>query len=101
MAPTESPEHETANDRFKRGFSSWLWVALILATAAHFLLFRASPDFRIQDITFGVGNVEVVEIPDKIDIPAPPASIPRPATPVIAEVRMETDITIAPSEGRG
>ena len=28
-------EHETANDRFKRGFASWFWAGLTLATLLH------------------------------------------------------------------
>ena len=97
MRNTDTPERETANERFKRGFSSWLWGALILATGAHFILFRTAPPFSIQDVSYRSVDVEVVDIPDEIEIPTPPASIPRPATPVIAEAMLETEVTIAPT----
>lgn len=89
--------HETANDRFKRGFNDWFWLALILATVLHAALFLASPTFGTDDYTFSASELESVELPDEIEIPPPPEAIQRPATPVISEATIEEDITIAPT----
>ena len=93
----ESITHDTANDRFKRGFNDWFWVALILATLLHAGLFFASPTFGTEDYSFSTEELESVELPDEIEIPPPPEAIARPATPVIAEASVEEDLTIAPT----
>lgn len=98
MSHSEYAVYETANDAFKRGFGRWFWIAMILATLAHFILFLGSPTFAIQDFDFGVSDVQVVDIPDEIEIPAAPMSIPRPATPVMADAaELDTNLTIAPT----
>lgn len=97
MADITGSVHETANDRFKRGFNSWFWVALILATGLHVGMFAASPQFGTEDISFSADQLESVDIPDEIEIPPPPQAISRPATPVIAEATVEEDVTIAPT----
>lgn len=89
--------HETANDRFKRGFNDWFWLALILATVLHAALFIASPTFGTDDYRFSASELESVELPDEIEIPPPPEAIQRPATPVISDATIEEDITIAPT----
>ncbi|MDX1579669.1 MAG: energy transducer TonB, partial [Gemmatimonadota bacterium] len=88
---------ETANDRFKRGFNDWFWMALIAATVLHAGIFLVSPTFGTEDYSFGTEELESVELPDEIEIPPPPEAISRPATPVIAEASVEEDITIAPT----
>ena len=97
MAENTMPTNETANDRFKRGFSNWFWGALILATLLHAGLFLASPTFATENTGFEPEELESVEIPDEIEIPPPPEAIQRPATPVIAEANIDEDITIAPT----
>lgn len=97
MAGNSGSTHETANDRFKKGFNSWFWVALIIATLLHAGMFAASPQFGTEDVSFGAEELESVDIPDEIEIPPPPQAIQRPATPVIAEASMEEDLTIAPT----
>ncbi|MEJ2503513.1 MAG: hypothetical protein P8177_09435, partial [Gemmatimonadota bacterium] len=88
---------ETANERFKRGFASWFWIGLILATAAHAAVFRASPRFAVQDFTFSTGDLAVFELPEEIEIPPPPAAIPRPAAPVVTDQPIAHDLTIPPT----
>jgi TonB family protein len=97
MAEMGKTVHETANDRFKRGFADWFWLALIAATVLHAGIFLASPTFGTEDYTFGADELESIELPDEIQIPPPPEAIQRPATPVIAEANIEEDITIAPT----
>lgn len=97
MAELGTTVHETANDRFKRGFADWFWMGLIAATVLHAAFFLASPTFGTDDFTFGADELESIELPDEIQIPPPPEAISRPATPVIAEANIEEDITIAPT----
>ncbi len=97
MADKNAAVHETANDRFKRGFTDWFWVALILATVVHAAIFLASPTFGTQDVSFQSDQIESVELPDEIEIPPPPQAIARPATPVIAAADVNEDVTIAPT----
>lgn len=89
-----APARETANDRFKAGFTRWFWGSLILATLAHVLLFIAMPRFGVENIAFGSDHVQVIDIPDEIEIPPPPQDIARPPTPVIAETDFDADLTI-------
>ncbi len=95
-APTE---HETANDRFKRGFASWFWAGLFLATLLHTLLFVTAPTFATEEIGIATGQLSVLEIPDEIRIPPPPEAVPRPRAPVIVDEALleDTDVTIAPT----
>jgi periplasmic protein TonB len=88
---------ETANDRFKRGFSDWFWVSLILATLLHAAIFFASPTFGVEDYAITSGEIETIDIPDEIVIPPPLEAIQRPATPVIAQASIDEDITLAPT----
>lgn len=94
---SERVVHETENDRFKRGFNDWFWIALMLATLLHAGLFLASPTFGTDDYTFSPDELTSIDIPDEIEIPPPPEAIQRPATPVISEATIDEDITIAPT----
>jgi TonB family protein len=89
--------HETANDRFKRGFSSWFWGSMIAATVIHFMLFQFWPTLTAEDVSFTSEELETIELPPEIEIPPPPQSISRPATPVISTAQVDDNITIAPT----
>ena len=95
--PNNAVGHETANDRFKKGFNDWFWIALMLATVLHAALFFASPTFGVADYSFSPDELTSIELPDEIEIPPPPEAIARPATPVISEATIDEDITIAPT----
>ncbi len=88
---------ETANDRFKRSFSAWFWSGIIGATAVHFAVFAFWPNMVPEDVGMTVTEIETIEIPPEVEIPPPPEAIARPATPVIAEVSIDQDITIEPT----
>lgn len=92
-------EHQTANDRFKRGFASWFWAGLFLATLFHAALFLTAPSFATQDFSFEAGELSVFEIPDEIQIPPPPDAVSRPRAPVIVDEALleDDDVTIAPT----
>ncbi len=94
-APTDSSE--TENDRFKRSFESWLWGSMIAATVLHFMLFQFWPTLTVKDVSFTAKELKIIELPPEIEIPPPPEAISRPATPVIATVEIDDDITIAPT----
>ena len=88
---------ETANDRFKKSFNTWFWGSVFAATILHFMLFAFFPDLTADDVSFDSEEFEAVNIPPEIEIPPPPQSISRPATPVIAAADISEDITIAPT----
>ena len=96
-AEAENTKSETANDRFKKSFGSWLWGSMIAATVFHFMLFQFWPTQTAADISFTAGELEVIDVLPKIEIPPPPEAISRPATPVMALREIDTDITIAPT----
>ena len=88
---------ETENDRFKRSFSSWFWGSMIAATVVHFAIFQFWPTLTAEDVSFTAEELETIELPPEIEIPPPPKSIARPATPVISTATVDEDITIAPT----
>ncbi len=94
-----SPEtRETANERFKRGFNSWFWGSLTVATLFHFVVFAFMPKFSAADMSTGPATeLETVELPPEIKIPPPPKAIARPAVPVVATASVKEDVTIAPT----
>jgi len=87
----------TANDRLKRSFSTWFWSSMIAATVIHFGVFAFWPELTAEDISFTAEELEAIELPPEIEIPPPPQSIARPATPVVATADIDEDITIAPT----
>ncbi len=84
----------TANDEFKRSFSAWFWGSITAATLVHFLVFAFWPSMAAEDFTMNPDEMITIDIPDEIEIPPPPEQIARPATPVIAETPIDTDITL-------
>lgn len=88
---------ETANDRFKQSFGAWLWASVIVATVLHFGLFAFFPELSASDVSYGVNELETIELPPEVEIPPPPEQISRPAVPVVAAAELEEDITIAPT----
>lgn len=88
---------ETANERLKRTFSSWFWGSMIAATLAHFGAFAYWPELTTEDFSFTSEELATIELPPEVEIPPPPQTIARPATPVIAAANIDEDITIAPT----
>lgn len=68
-----------------------------MAVLFHFGLFVLVKPFQAAD--FGLLNEEinVIELPPEVEIPPPPEQISRPATPKVATVELDEDITIAPT----
>jgi periplasmic protein TonB len=86
---------QTANDRFKRGFSDWFWGSMVAATLFHFAFLAFWPAMNTADASFTPDVMTAVEIPPEIEIPPPPEQISRPAVPVVSSAQIDEDITIA------
>jgi protein TonB len=87
----------TANERFKRSFTSWFWGSMILAALLHFSLFYFWPEMTAADVSYSAEELTAIELPPEIEIPPPPEAIARPATPVMTAAEINEDITIAPT----
>jgi protein TonB len=87
----------TANDRFKEGFGSWFWGSIAAAAVIHFAMFAFWPDATAANVAFDSAEIETIDLPPEIEIPPPPEQIARPATPVVSDVTIDEDITIAPT----
>ena len=96
-APAFEILEETANERLKRVFGSWVWGSMIAATLVHAATFAFWPELETEDFSFTTAELEAIELPPEITIPPPPQQISRPATPVIATAEIDEDITIAPT----
>lgn len=88
---------DSRNERFKGRFRSVFWGSMILATLAHFAVFAYWPELVTEDFSFTAAELTAVELPPDVEIPPPPKSIARPATPVIATAEVSEEITIAPT----
>lgn len=86
-----------ANERFKRRAGAWLWGSVMVATVIHFAVIRYFPAFRAADLSFGVHEIEAIDLPLEIDVPPPPEAIQRPAVPVVTQRPVYEDVTIAPT----
>ncbi len=86
-----------ANERFKRRAGVWLAAGIMLATVMHFALMRFFPPLRAADVSFGVREIEAIDLPPEINVPPPPEAIQRPAVPVVAQRELYEDVTIAPT----
>ena len=88
-------EFQTANDRFKSSFGAWLWGSILAATGLHFAVLAFFPSLSVEDVSFEMLEIEVIDVPPRIELPPPPEEIQRPAQPVIAEIDVDPDVTIA------
>jgi protein TonB len=97
LATPAVPPSDVANERFKSHFRSIFWGGMIAATLAHFGAFAFAPELTTDDFSITVEELTAIELPPEIEIPPPPKSIARPATPVIAATTIDEEITIAPT----
>jgi TonB family protein len=94
-AKAESDHPQTRNEQFKDSFGSWLWGSMIAATVLHFMLFQFWPTLTVEDFSYTVEDLTIVELPPEVEVPPPPKAIARPATPVMATTAIDQDVTIA------
>jgi len=79
---TPLPDSVPANERLKKSFSAWLWSSIILATVTHFGVFALWPELTATEVGVERSAMEILDIPEPIDVPPPPPPLTRPALPV-------------------
>ena len=90
-------DSDSANNRFKARFRPLFWSSIILATSVHFGAFMYWPELTAEDFSVEVTELAAIELPPEIEIPEAPKTIARPATPVVASMQVDEEITIAPT----
>jgi len=89
-----------ANERFKESARTWFWASMVAATVIHFLVFALWPDMSAPVIGISDADLVSIELPPEIEIPPEPATLSRPANPVVARTTVEDDLTIPPTTFR-
>lgn len=87
----------TENDRFKAGYENTIRWTTGISLLIWLLIFLFSPELEIKKYTLEQETVEVIDIPETIDIPPPPQELPKPQVPIEAapDAEVEEDIDIA------
>jgi len=93
----KKPLRASANEAFKRASQQRLSIGLIAAVIAHMAVFEVFPKMEAENLTAAVTALEMIELPPEVVIPPPPEHVARPATPKVAAVEMDEDVTIAPT----
>jgi TonB family protein len=89
--------HAAANEAFKHGSQRRVALGLIAAVTVHVAIFELFPRMSVDNLGAAVTALETIELPPEVRIPPPPEHISRPATPKVASIDMEEDVTIAPT----
>jgi TonB family protein len=74
-----------------------LAVGVILSVVVHFAFFSLYRGFWVPEFSLEASTLASVELPPEVEIPPPPEAVARPATPVVATVDVNEEITIAPT----
>jgi protein TonB len=85
----------SANQRFKDSYRLVAAVALFGSLAVHFAAFEFFPSMQAADFDFVPEQLAAVELPPEVRIPPPPEAIARPARPIVSDMALDEDITIA------
>ena len=87
----------TANDRFKAKYGRYMQVATGLSFVIYLLIFLFSPELVIEPYRLREETIEVVDIPQTVDIPPPPQELPKPQVPIeaVEDALVEDDVEIA------
>jgi TonB family protein len=93
----KQPLRAFANEAFKRSSQQRLSIGLIAAVMTHVAVFEVFPRMEAENLTAAVTALEMIELPPEVVIPPPPEHVVRPATPKVAAVEMNEDVTIAPT----
>ena len=86
-----------ANDQFKQTSRAAVGLGCMLALTAHFAIFNVFPSVRIAEASTARAELAALELPPTVSIPEPPRPVARPARPVIAQLSLPEDLTIAPT----
>jgi TonB family protein len=95
--PEERQLLAVAYERFKRHFTDWIAIGVILSVGLHYALFTLFPTLRAADISYGGREITAVALPPVVNVPPPPQQIARPATPRVGAADIAEDVTIAPT----
>lgn len=90
---------ETANDRLKRQWSVWWANGVLLAVALHVVVIALWPSMRIENfpvVAQAEASMRLMPPINEARLPPPPPPVARPATPVVASMPVDVDITIPP-----
>lgn len=90
-------EEQSAASGSRNRYERTLAVGMVLSVLVHFALFQYVPGFAASDLRGGISALTSVDLPPEVEIPPPPEQIARPATPKVAQVNVNEDITIAPT----
>lgn len=85
------------NEAFKLGGGRRAAIGLIAAVLFHVGVFELFPQMQAERLGAAVTALETIELPPEVRIPPPPEQIARPATPKVAAVEMDENVTIAPT----
>jgi protein TonB len=89
------------NQRFKARYGTYLRRATYVSVALWLLIFLFSPVYHPTPYRLREEKIEILDIPDAIDIPPPPKEIPRPQVPVEAapDAEVEEEVEFAETMG--
>lgn len=76
--------HDSANEEFKGKYNKYVRWSLLIALVVHFVAFVFTPAFTITPYKLKQQEMEVVDVPDQIDLPPPPPDVPPPPVAVQA-----------------
>ena len=93
--PSDTTALATANDRLKETSRVWFWTGIVVSTLAHAAVFMFWPSFEAEAHDGGGGDAIAVVPSPPVDLPPPPAEIPRLAVPVVGTDLGDVDLTIA------
>jgi TonB family protein len=87
----------TENDRFKAKYQQYFTVSLLISLVIWICVFLFTPELEIEPYKLKEESIEVIDIPDVVDIPPPPQELPKPQVPIEAapDSEVEDDVEIA------
>ncbi len=87
--------HAVANEQFKQGRQRRVALGLMAAVMVHLAIFELFPRMQVDDLGAAAVALETIELPPEVRIPPPPEEVSRPATPRVATIDVDEDVTIA------
>ena len=79
------------NQRFKSRYGLYVRRSTYASLLIWLLIFLFSPVYKPTPYTLREQKIEILDIPDAMDIPPPPKEIPRPQVPIEAAPDAEVD----------
>jgi protein TonB len=89
----------TANTVFKQKYTRYFEYALVVAVIVHGAVFYFAPPYVPSPYKLAERKIEVLNLPEAMEVPPPPEDIERPQLPQEAEISddVSEDATIAPT----